>query len=522
MKLARSQPRRRGAADQPLTSEGLATSLRVAAELRVAQRYDEAISIYLEIERRNTDVADATYFLVLIDLARDRPGEALPRLRTLVKRYPQIPNLWNALAYTQDQLGQSDEAIAAYERLIALEPTSSRTELAGLLEAVGRLDEANEIFCQLAAQPETRLVGIVSRAARHPGEVTPAERDELAATAVATETPLETRININFTLGEVLEAQRNHDAAFAAFDTANRLKRATLTGQIAAPERSLIGPSVRALPPDQVAHDDEAATSFVKSVFTADFIAAHRGRGHHIAAPIFVVGMPRSGSTLIEQILSSHRGVQGLGESDALRQVIANRYPYDLFAASPPDHFRVLADAYFRAQHARGWVSAPRFVDKLLHNYIHVGMIDLMFPKAVILHAMRDPVDTCLGAWRRNFRTGNEETYDLCDIGRAYVRYRGVMDHWMSVLPGRIVDVSHEAIVTDPERRIRWLVSEACGLDWDPACLLFHETKRTVRTASVAQVRQPIFTTSLQRWRLYEKHLGPLFDALGPYAPART
>src|SRR5580698_6973658 len=114
MKLAPSRPRRRGAADPSLTSEALATSLRVAAELRVAQRYDEAIPIYLEIERRNTDVTDATYFLVLIDLARDRPGEALPRLRTLLKRYPQIPNLWNALAYTHDQLGHTYEAIAAY------------------------------------------------------------------------------------------------------------------------------------------------------------------------------------------------------------------------------------------------------------------------------------------------------------------------------------------------------------------------------------------------------------------------
>ncbi len=246
-------------------------------------------------------------------------------------------------------------------------------------------------------------------------------------------------------------------------------------------------------------------------------MAANGGRGHHIEAPIFVVGMPRSGSTLIEQILSSHRRVQGLGEGEALAASIRHAYPYVILGENPPEHFRNLAQAYFRAQHARGWGSAPRFVDKMLYNYMYVGMIHLMLPEAVILHAVRDPVDTCLGAWRQNFATGNELTYDLADIGHAYVRYREVMAHWENVLPGRVISVSHEALVTDPETQIPRLVTEACGLDWDPACLRFYETQRPVRTASVAQVRQPIFTTALQRWRRYEAHLGPLLDALGPY-----
>jgi tetratricopeptide (TPR) repeat protein len=516
-----AQSRRRASILRPLTPEALAQSLQIAADHRVAQRYDEAIPIYLDIERRNPDVADAAYFLVLIDLARDRPADALPRLRALVRRFPKIPNLWNALAYTQDQLGQSYEAIAAYRRLAVLSPTSSRAELAGLLEAVGRIEEANDLFHQIAARPETRLAGLTSRATRRPGEITPAERKELTGAAVADQTPVEARININFALGKVLEAQGDYDAAFARFDSGNRLKRATLTREVALPERALIGPRVRSLDPAQLARDHQASISFMKSVFTSDFITSNQGRGHNIAAPIFVVGMPRSGSTLIEQILSSHRRIQGLGESDTLGHVLSDRFPYDLFAANPSEHFRSLAEAYFKAQHARGWGSAPRFVDKLLHNYMYVGMIHLMLPKAVILHAVRDPVDTCLGAWRQNFRSGNEETYDLADIGHAYVRYRQVMNHWDTVLKGRVIEVNHEAMVNDPESRIRWLITEACGLDWDPACLRFHETRGAVRTASVAQVRQPIFTTSLQRWRRYESHLGLLFDALGPYAPTK-
>ena len=152
---------------------------------------------------------------------------------------------------------------------------------------------------------------------------------------------------------------------------------------------------------------------------------------------------------------------------------------------------------------------------------MNIGLIHLMLPKAVILHSVRDPVDTCLACYRKLFLTGHETTYDLTEVGEEYVRFREMMDHWAAVLPGRVIEVSHESLVADPERQIRWLVTEACGLDWDPACLRFYETKRPVRTASVAQVRQPIFTTSVGRWHRYEKHLGPLFEALGPYAPTR-
>jgi hypothetical protein len=140
----------------------------------------------------------------------------------------------------------------------------------------------------------------------------------------------------------------------------------------------------------------------------------------------------------------------------------------------------------------------------------------------VILHSVRDPVDTCLACYRQLFASGSETLYDLAQIGEAYVRYRRVMDHWAKALPGRVIAVEHEALAMDPDRRIPWLVSEACGLEWDPACLRFHEAEGLVRTASAAQVRQPMFRTSIQRWRRHAERLGPLFEALGPYAPDRT
>ena len=367
-----------------------------------------------------------------------------------------------------------------------------------------------------------RLSALIRIARLRPSDITPAELAEIAAAARSTDTAPEQRSAANTGLGEALERQGRYDEAFEAFATANRLRRAMLTGQIASPERSLFAPPTRSLDPAEAERLDAEQVGFMKAVFTPEFIAAREGAGHHLAAPIFIVGMPRSGSTLIEQILSSHPRVQGLGETGALAEAVGGAFPIKLFAPEGEDHFRKLAEDYLAGMHRRGWGGAPRFIDKMPHNYIHIGMIHLMFPKAVILHSTRDAADTCLANFRIQFQTGQEASYDLGDIGRQYARYREMMAHWNAVLPGRVIEVAHEALVADPEARIRWLVTEACGLEWNAACLAFHKTKRAVRTASVAQVRQPIFTSSVRRWRRYEKHLGPLFDALGPFAPARS
>jgi Sulfotransferase family len=204
-----------------------------------------------------------------------------------------------------------------------------------------------------------------------------------------------------------------------------------------------------------------------------------------------------------------------------LWRTIAGKFPLldDPAAENDPEYFRKLAEDYLARQRAAGWGKVPFLVDKMLGNYMNIGMIHLMFPKATILHSVRDPVDTCLGCFRQLFRTGNETTYDLRDVGEQYVRYRGMMAHWDAVLPGQVIDVVHEELVSDPDTKIRWLIEDACKLKWDDNCLRFHQTKRAVRTASVAQVRQPIFTGALQRWRKYAGHLGPLLEALGPYAP---
>jgi tetratricopeptide (TPR) repeat protein len=492
-----------------------------AAPHRIVGRYEAAAALYARIERSDPAVVDAVYFLILMDLARGRPGEALTRLSKLIRWLPRSDQVWEAMAYARRELGQWREAAEASRRVLALRPgdTHEAFELTGALEVLGRIDEAIGLLRELAGEPGSRIDALIRLARLRPGAIDVDERAEIAAAAGDAGRAPEARAAAGFSLGEVLERAGRDDEAFAAFAAANRLKRALLTGTLESRPPAPIGPKVRALEPATFERGQIEAIGFLKAVFTPAFLAAHAGGGHHLAAPIFVVGMPRSGSSLVEQILSSHPKVQGLGETDALAETLQTDFPYALSAARRPDHFRGLAEAYLAAMHARGWTSAPRFVDKMLRNFMYVGAIHLMFPRALILHTTRDPVDTCLASFRQNFISGNEASYDLADIGRDYVRYREVMDHWNETLTGRVVEVAHEALVAEPEARIRWLVTEACGLAWDEACLRFHQTRRPVRTASVAQVRQPIFSTSLQRWRRYEKHLGPLFEALGPYAP---
>jgi tetratricopeptide (TPR) repeat protein len=506
-----------------LAAQQVQTLLGEAAAHRVAGRYEEATGLYERVERANPEAVDAPYFLALIDLVLGRPVPALARLLKLTRRLPGSFDVWQALAYTRRELGQWRESIEASRRALRLRPadTHERFELANALEVAGKLDEALEILRALAAEEGVRLNALVRIARLRPADIAPAEQEEIAAAADAPEGEAETRGAINFGLGEILERQGRYDEAFAAFATGARLKRETLTGQAPPAERPLFTPKVRALTPAEAERRNAEQIGFMKAVFTRDFIAAHEGGGHHLAAPIFILGMPRSGSTLIEQILSSHPKVQGLGETGTLIQTVEREFPVKVFGPNPPGHFRKLAETYLAAMHARGWTSSARFIDKMLYNHLYIGVIHLMFPRATILHSVRDPVDTCLSNFRILFLTGQETSYDLAEIGRQYVRYREMMDHWAQVLPGRVIEVEHEGLVADPEGRIRWLVTEAAGLEWDEACLRFHQTRRPVRTASVAQVRQPIFSTSVQRWRRYEKHLGPLFEALGPYAPGK-
>jgi tetratricopeptide (TPR) repeat protein len=513
-------------APAPLDPETLKKFLDRATELHGEGRFDEAAQHYEHIRACNPEVLAAPYFLALMDIEAGYLERALEDLRFVTRKDPGSFEGVFALGHAFEELGQWQQAANAYRRAWTIRPhsTGARFALAHTLEILGRLDEAISLYRSLAELPPMRLRALIGIARIKASATTPEENAELTAAARDPETPIGTRIGVLFALGEALEAARQYDDAFAAFLEANRLRRENLAETIDAPAAFEIAPPASrptARHPDEVALKHAEFVARAKSIFTAEFLDRHAGKGHDSTAPIFILGMPRSGSTLIEQILSSHDKVAGLGEAPTMWRTIAGNFPLvdDPAAENDPEYFRKLAEEYLARQRAAGWGKARFLVDKMLGNYMNIGMIHLMFPNATILHSVRDPVDTCLGCFRQLFRTGNETTYDLRDIGEQYVRYRELMAHWDTVLPGRVIDVVHEDLVSDPHAKIRWLIEGACKLKWDDNCLRFHQTKRAVRTASVAQVRQPIFSSALQRWRKYADHLGPLLEALGPFAP---
>lgn len=334
-----------------------------------------------------------------------------------------------------------------------------------------------------------------------PSSISNGEADEMAAAAQNEGTAPDMRIALWFALGGVREARGQDDAAFDAFAAGNDLKRETLAR---AP------PGER--PQDLLRAHAEAAAHVAK-VMTAEAIQAAADPSAPDIAPIFIVGMPRSGSSLIEQILASHRGVVGLGETAVLPRLLERAYPFGPGEPFMPPLAEIRL-AYLQTLGERGWDGRRRFVDKTLENFLHVGAVRRMFPRAVILESVRDPVDTCVGCWRQLFNRAAETLYDLDEIAAEYAAYAGLMAHWRAVGAG-VIPIALEDLTGDAERQIRRLVTDVCGLPWDPATLRFWTTERVVRTASAVQVRRPMTTSVHGRWRRYESRLQHLLEALG-------
>ena len=302
-------------------------------------------------------------------------------------------------------------------------------------------------------------------------------------------------IPLNYALGKMYDDLGAYEKGFPYYIAGARLKRKSFAYAMAAKQE---------------------ATERTKALFTREFVAGLEGAGSDSDVPIFVLGMPRSGTTLTEQIIASHPAVFGAGE---LRDVPAMTEEggftfLERMEILKRDELKPMGDRYVQAIR-RFSAGSPHITDKMPGNYHYLGLIHLMLPRAKIVHVMRDPLDTCLSCFTRLFAHGQANTYDLEEIGHAYKCYRELMDHWRAVLPaGSFYDVQYENIVDDTEAEARKLVAY-CGLEWNEACLEFYKHKRNIRTASVTQVRQPIYKTSKQRWRNYEPFLAPLLKGLG-------
>ena len=315
------------------------------------------------------------------------------------------------------------------------------------------------------------------------------------------------KMSLHFALGKCYDDTKDYEQAFPHFIAGCKIKRAKFSYD-----------------PDNAAKQFSA----LKNIFNQSTIDRLRGAGVMSDLPIFVLGMPRSGTTLTEQIIASHPDIYGAGELHDLLKIAQG----NITAAPPqtgfPDNLQFLdpetltawGEEYISGLKLRA-PTAQRITDKMPANFFAVGLIHLMLPNAKIIHVNRNPVDTCLSCFTRLFNRKQEHTYDLAELGRYYVDYARLMEHWRNVLPaGAFLDIHYEDIVTDQEAQARKLI-EYCGLEWNDACLNFHKTKRSVRTASLTQVRQPIYNSSVERWRPYEKFLGPLLDELGDLVPNR-
>ncbi|HKF72797.1 MAG TPA: sulfotransferase [Stellaceae bacterium] len=446
--------------------------------------------------------ARADYVRVLNE--RHLYKEAREQAARLLATDPANRDFRTVHALTSVGLGQHERAIGEYRGLLegAAQPAELHLSIAHSLKTLGRTSEAiGEYRAAAAARPGFgdaywSLANLKTYRF---------EEAEVAAMRAAEAAPLSSvvdRYHLCFALGKALEDAGEYAQSFRFYERGNALRRD------ASRYRS-------------EAHEEN--TRLQKAVCTPELFARHAGGGATAADPIFIVGLPRSGSTLIEQILASHSQVEGTHELADVPRIVAGLRGREADAGNPhyPDalgrmsegDFRRLGEKYLADTRVYRTGKA-RFIDKMPNNFRHIGLIHLMLPNATIIDARREPMACCFGNFKQLFATGQEFTYGVEDIARYYRTYLELMRHWDRVLPGRVLRVEHEDLVDDLEGNVRRILGH-CGLDYEAACVEFYKTERSVRTASSEQVRQPIYREGLEQWRHFEPWLGSLRAALG-------
>ncbi len=480
----------------------------LALAVKDLERIDEAAELMrraLVIEARS-DKFHVHYATILLDQKKiEEAAAACRRALSLNADNYEAVNLMGRVAF---ECGELDESLAYYRRALALKPdlADAYNNMGNVLKELGKLSEAKDAYLQaLRFDPDTAgvYVNLADSKKFAPGDKHLAAMEALAAKPDGLSNT--DRMQLDFGLGKAYADLKDYSRSFRHLLAGNAAKRAT----IAYDEQSTFAQFER-----------------IEAIFTRELIARTSGGGDPAALPIFVIGMPRSGTTLVEQILASHPLVHGAGELQTLNDVILTARGPGGNTLLYPEFVPALDGAALRQIGARylalvrelaakrGDPSAQRVTDKMPSNYYFAGLIHLALPNARIIHIIRDPVDTCISCFSKLFSAEQNHTYDLAELGRYYKRYEHLMAHWRCVLPaGRILDVRYEEVVADLEGQARRIIAH-CGLPWDDRCLAFHETDRPVRTASATQVRQPIYKSAIGRWRVYEEQLGPLLAAL--------
>jgi tetratricopeptide (TPR) repeat protein len=483
-------------------------AMRLLARIGIARKVfgDAELLLAAVLERApNYRPARLEYAGVLVDLHKYQ--EARRQLDELLRGEPDSPQLRTLYAASCAGLGEHERAIELYGALLRGTPEDAAVHLsiAHALKTLGRTEEGIAAYRRAAGCRPDFGDAYWSLANLKTYHFAQEELAQIRASLDAPSTDLVDRYHLCFALAKALEDQGEFAESFHYYELGNRLKRPECTYR---PE--IIENNTR----QQIA------------VGTSEFFAARRGWGAQSREPIFIVGLPRSGSTLIEQILASHSQVEGTQELPNVQQIVStlrgrdlddDRYPRILANMSAAD-FTKLGEQYLAD--TRAYRSArPFFIDKMPNNFRHIGLIRLMLPNARIIDARREPIACCFSNFKQLFANGQEFSYSIEDIARYYRTYLELMRHWERVLPGRILRMHHEDVVDDLEGSVRRVLA-FCGLEFEPQCVAFHETKRSIRTASSEQVRQGLYREGLDHWRNFEPWLEPLKQALGD-APHR-
>jgi len=472
-------------------------AIRMLAELagRIG-RYKDAENLLRRAIELSPAFTAARANLALVLYRLNRPTEALAELDQVLGEDPENIGHSNLKAAALARIGGFDEAILLYAAVLAAAPDQPRVWMSQghMLKTIGRQAEGIAAYRQaLSLAPE---LGEVWWSLANLKTVKFDEADIAAMeTALAREDLSdEDRFHLDFALGKAFEDRKQAAQAFAHYDAGNRLRRT------------------------KIKYDAGETSRFVDrsiALYTRDFLDARAGQGCPAPDPIFVLGMPRAGSTLIEQILSSHPLVEGtteLPDVPGLVRQIAD-YPNGVTDLAP-EALREMGETYLKRAAVQRQTDRPFFIDKLPNNWAHLPLIHLILPNAKIVDARRHPLGCCFSNFKQHFARGQTFTYGLADMGAYYRDYVRLMAHVDAVRPALVHRVFYESMVDDTEAQVRALLA-AMGLAFDPACLEFHKNDRAVRTASSEQVRQPIFREGTAAWQPFEQWLGPMKDALG-------
>ncbi len=473
-----------------------------AMDLLRQNRLPEARTLYQQICQENNQDAEVWFNLSAINGQLDRHDEAINCCRQAIRIRPEFTEAYHNLGNALQCLGKNQEAAESYRRALQINPDLFQARL-GEVNALEKMDDLDNAWQRLQPLLDADNVNADVALAfadlchhAHRG----AEAAALMERLLAGDPPLNPyyQMRLHFSLGALYDVEQQYDTAFGHYQQANALDG-------------------RQFDPKKYA----ARIDRLRAVYSTEFLARAPRATVHSQRPVFIVGMSRSGTSLTEQILASHSQVHGAGELKNLQEMVRKLpnllvtdtpYPECLLQLTQHTCNELAADYLEQLEQHSG--EALRITDKMPQNFHNLGLIALLFPKAHVIHCVREPLDTCLSCYFLNFLHGNAYAYDLKNLGVYYRHYQRLMEHWKTVLDLPIFEVRYEELVADPESVSRAMV-EFCGLDWEQDCLRFHDNPRFVHTASYRQVRRPVYTSSIDRWKNYAAYIQPLCDGLG-------